>query len=168
MSEKIKPLYANAFFRMSISGLVTQFMVYYYEDPELYYHNLSLENRRKELINIRKNLQYYLDEEKIYVNDKRVKARVRRIDLDFIKENLPFIEFIITFRGDIKKGRNVYLDEYEQEVTEYPYEFTWYLPGRIIEYNIDGEVKVSGGMLNAKVKKGAKIKGKEKIVFVLN
>ncbi|MCY0859668.1 MAG: hypothetical protein OWQ54_04485 [Sulfolobaceae archaeon] len=168
MAERIRPIYANAFFRMSITGLVTQYMLYYYDDPEKYYYNLDKSKLRRELINIKRNLQSFLEEEQIYINNRRTKAKVRRIDIGFIRDDIPVIEFIITFRGKLAKGRNVYIDKYEEEVSEYPYEFTWYLPGEVVEYQLDGEVKVSKGLINVKVKKGTKLRGEEKIVFTLH
>lgn len=166
-SNNVIPIYARGFFSMNNLGETSQLTVFYYYDKDMYYYSLDREERKEEIKRISKNMQYFLNKEKILINGERVKAKVRFYRLGFLSKNYPFIEFLITFKGSLKKGINVYEDIYEEEVTEYPYEALWILPGKIVEAEINGKIKVKENMLFLKVKRGIKVGGHEKIVFLI-
>ncbi|CCC82416.1 hypothetical protein [Thermoproteus tenax] len=168
MSEFVKPIYARAFFNMDSTGLVTQFMVFYYSDPKAYYAGLSREELEEELETARENMQAFLDEEVIKINGERVRARVVRVDLGLMTINLAHMTFLIDFKGNLKRGLNVYEDIYEEEVAEYPYEFLWRFPGRIVRATVAGRLTVEGGVLHVKVPAGTKVGGSERVEFLLD
>ncbi len=165
MSEEVKPIFARAFFNMDQAGLVNQYMVFYYRDPKAYYANLSGDELRRELEAIRANMQGFLDEEVIRINGERVSARVVYVDIGLMTIENPYITFIIRFKGRLRRGINVYEDIYSEEVAEYPYEFTWSLPGRVIKVQLAGEVKVLGDLVVVKVPMGLRVGGREVIEF---
>ncbi|MGC8570625.1 hypothetical protein [Caldivirga sp.] len=168
MSEEVKPIYAKGFFTMDLSGTVRQYTVFYYTDPKFYYANLSEDEYRRELSLLRRNMQQFLDEEVIRINGVRVHAKVVYVNVGLLTVNLPFIEFLITFKGSLRSGVNNYEDEYEEEVTEYPYDILWWLPGNVVEVSMAGEVNVKGNVLTVKVSEGTRVGGKESITFIVD
>ncbi|MEL9990818.1 MAG: hypothetical protein QXP98_10575 [Thermoproteus sp.] len=165
MSEEVRPIFARAFFNMDPLGSVSQYMIFYYYDPKAYYAGLSRGALRRELETIRANMQEFLDEEVISINGKRVEARVVHIDIGLITINYVYITFLIRFKGELREGLNVYEDIYEEEVAEYPYEFLWWLPGRVVRAQMAGDVRIEGNMVSVKVPAGVKVGGRETIEF---
>lgn len=168
MSDEVRPIFARAFFNMDPLGSVTQYMVFYYRDPKAYYAGLSREALRRELEAVRRNMQMFLDEEAISINGRRVEARVAHVDVGLISIDLPYITFLIRFKGELRRGLNVYEDVYEEEVAEYPYEFLWLLPGRVLRASMAGDVRILGNILSVKVPAGAEVGGREAIEFYID
>ncbi|ABW01838.1 hypothetical protein [Caldivirga maquilingensis] len=168
MSEEVKPIYAKGFFTMDLNGTVRQYTVFYYTDPKHYYANLTKEGYRRELSLLRRNMQRFLDEEVIRMNGVRVKAKVIHVNIGLLTVNLPFIEFLITFKGSLRSGVNTYEDEYEEEVTEYPYDIVWWLPGNVTEVSMAGEVNVKDNIITVRVNEGVKVGGRETISFIID
>lgn len=168
MSERVKPIYAKGFFSMDAQGVVKQYTVFFYADPDHYYAGLSKEELKRELNMLRRNMQQFLDEEVIRINGKRVRARVIHVNVGLMTISTPFIEFLITFRGPLRSGLNTYDDEYEEEVTEYPYDILWWLPGKVVEVRMPGDINVMGNILLARVGSGIRVGGKESISFIVN
>jgi hypothetical protein len=167
MSEEPIPIYANGFFNFSRDGKVTQFTIFYYNDEKQYYASLDRRALRKELLTIKRNLQYFLDQEEITINGRKVDAKVKWVKIGLLTPSIPFIEFIVVFSGELRKGINIYRNVYEEEVTEYPYEATWVLPGKVIEVKLGGRVKVNKNIVRLKVNKNEKVGGEEEIKFLL-
>jgi hypothetical protein len=167
MSENVRPVYARGFFSVSFDGLVNQLIVFYYYDPDAYYAGLSDEELEEETRTLKENLQYYLDEEKISINGTRVRARVRYVRIGLISTNYPFAEFIVDFRGPLTKGENVYENEYEREVAEYPYEAIWVFPGEVVDFRLAGRVRKINNILELLVDPGTETGGVEWIKFRL-
>ncbi|MEZ0248127.1 MAG: hypothetical protein ABWJ97_02535 [Thermoproteus sp.] len=165
MSEDVRAVFARAFFNMDPLGSVSQYMVFYYHDPKAYYAGLSKSALRRELEAVRSNMQKFLDEEAISINGRRVEAKVVHIDIGLITINYVYITFLIRFKGELHEGLNVYEDVYEEEVAEYPYEFLWWLPGRVVRAHIAGDVHIEGNILSVKVPAGLKVGGREVIEF---
>lgn len=165
MSEEVRPIFARAFFHMDPAGRVSQYMVFYYDDPRGYYAGLSEEELERERETVWSNMQSFLDEEEIRINGRRAEARVLYVDIGLMSLTRPYIVFLIEFGGELKRGLNVYEDIYEEETAEYPYEFLWQLPGRVVRASMAGEVKISGNLLSVKVPAGAKVGGREVIEF---
>ncbi|MDT7905329.1 MAG: hypothetical protein RQ863_01810 [Sulfolobales archaeon] len=167
MSEKVRPVYARGFFSFSADGRVNQLVVFYYYDPEAYYVGLSKEELSEEINVLKENMQRFLDDEKIMINGKMVRARVRHVRIGFVSINYPFIEYVIDFKGNLVKGENVYENEYENEITEYPYEAIWVFPGPITSYRLAGKVSVLENLLELEVLPGTETGGLEWIRFKL-
>jgi hypothetical protein len=163
--EEIKPIYGYGSFLMLSSGMVIEEVKFYYEDPNYYYINLDEIKLKKEYNLLKKNMQNFLDEEIILINSKKTRAKVIDVDIGIVKPNIPFIRFLIIFKGKLKKGINTYENIYDEEVTEYPYNVAWILPGKVIRVNISGIVKVEGNKVKVRVMKGVKVGGRESIVF---
>lgn len=163
----VTPIYAKGFFVMDRSGKTNQLVTFYYYDDEGYYVSLDEEGIKEEMEKLKENMQYFLDQEKIFLNNERVKAKVVDVRIGMLNINYPFVDFVITFKGRIKKGINYYTDEYENEVTEYPYDALWILPGEVIDVKINGEVKVEGNRIFLSVKKGVLTGGTEGFSFVV-
>jgi len=166
MSE-VKPIYARGFFNMNSFGETNQLTVFYYYDKDGYYPSLKKNEVKDEIRKLKENMQYYLNQEVIKINGEKVRAKVLFVRLGLLSIKYPYVEFLIRFKGVLKKGINEYEDIYEEEVTEYPYEALWVLPGKVTDYKISGNVKVRNNILFLKVKKGIKVGGIEKIRFVI-
>ncbi|AWR96283.1 hypothetical protein DFR86_01140 [Acidianus sulfidivorans JP7] len=165
----VEPIYAKGYFYMSITGDVYELITFYYYDDENYYISLDQNSLRAEKQKMKYNMQYYLDREIIMVNSKRVHAKVLKVSISLLSANYPIVDFVAKFNCKLKKGINTYVDKYDNEVAEYPYDFVWILPGRIIKTKISGKIEVHDNMLYVNVSKGTKVGGEEKIVFkILN
>ncbi|QGA53360.1 hypothetical protein GFS03_01565 [Sulfolobus sp. E5-1-F] len=167
MSEKVTPIFGLGNFVMDKVGNVTQYTFFYYYDPENYYASLTREMLDKEMEIVKGNMQNFLDEEKIIINDRSTRAKVVSTDIFLLDITHPVIEFIIVFRGKLRKGVNVYENFYEEEITEYPYEAIWRFPGKILNVKMKGEITILENFLKIKVNKGIKVGGRERIEFLL-
>ncbi|EHP70468.1 hypothetical protein MetMK1DRAFT_00009710 [Metallosphaera yellowstonensis MK1] len=167
MSDRVKPVYARGFFSVSSDGWVNQLVVFYYYDPESYYAGLSPDELSKERETLKENMQYFLDQERIAINGKVTKARVRIVRIGLISTNYPFVEYVIDFKGETRRGENVYENEYEREVAEYPYEALWIFPGQVTSHSLAGNVKVFNNVLELTVSPGTETGGLEWIKFRL-
>ncbi|QPG49487.1 hypothetical protein HFC64_06340 [Saccharolobus solfataricus] len=167
MSENVTPIFGLGNFVMDKLGNVTQYTFFYYYDPENYYVSLPREMLDKEMELVKENMQSFLDEEKIIINDRVTRAKVVSTDIFLLDTTHPVIEFIITFKGTLKEGLNVYENFYEEEITEYPYEAIWRFPGKILNVKMKGQVIILENFLKIKVNKGIKVGGRERIEFFL-
>ncbi|WP_338603995.1 hypothetical protein V6M85_05480 [Sulfolobus tengchongensis] len=167
MSEKVTPIFGIGNFVMDKLGNVTQYMFFHYYDPENYYASLTKEMLDKEIELVKGNMQNFLDDEEILINERKVKAIVVNTDIFLLDVTHPVIEFIIKFKGKLKRGVNVYENVYEEEITEYPYEAIWRLPGKILNAKIKGQISIFDSFLKIKVNKGIKVGGRERIEFLL-
>ncbi|ARM74618.1 hypothetical protein [Acidianus manzaensis] len=161
----VEPIYARGFFNMDIRGEVYEFVTFYYYDNENYYISLEKEKLKDEIYKLKANMQYYLNKEKIFINSTRVSSKVLNVKIRLLSTNYPIIDFFIKFKGRLRKGLNSYVDVYEKEVSEYPYDFVWILPGKIVKVKIHGKVKVKNNMMNVSINAGEEVGGKEEIVF---
>jgi len=168
--EKVKPLYANAFFKLCKKE-ITYFLVFDYLDKAYYYKRIvsDREKLEEEIEKLQLNMQNFLNEEKVVVNSKRCRPVVRFVDIGFREYyKRPFIMFIISFETNIRKGHNFYENEYEPELAEYDYKAYWYFPlkSRITFVDMKEEYKVfNDRILVIYGKKGTKTSGYEFISF---
>ncbi len=172
MSENVKPLYAHGYFYMHETGLVDQVIVFDYWDPDRYYWKLLskptlLEEERQMLAD---NMQYYLDKEKVLINDIEAPPRVIDVEIGVRgKPELPYIVFLIEFKGELRKGLNKYENIYEEEVAEYEYIVFWFFPenAKIVkaELGVPYFVEPNGRTLFFRVKPGTRVGGREAIYF---
>lgn len=172
LSENVTPLYAHAFFSVSRSGEFHQLLTYDYYDPDEYY--LSLEYNPEEYdMEIQKlwlNMQDFLEEEVNLVNGKKVYPKVIYTDIQFRgSETMPFILWIISFKGEFKKGENVYQTVTEEEVLEYDCDAIWVFPEdcRILSVTTPMDYEIMNNILLLWARKGDKIGGQEEIRFKL-
>lgn len=172
MQEKVKPLYATAYFNVSHNE-ISYFLIFDYIDYSYYYRRILSKEEyfEKEIKKLSLNMQNFLDEEKVIVNGKRCRPEVKIVDIGFRGNyNRPYITFLITFKANIKKGNNFYENEYEPEIAEYDYKAYWYFPSKckitMVEIGenykiIDGKILIIYG------EKGNKTSGYEMITFLL-
>ncbi len=170
MSEKVVPTHAQGIFVVHKDGLVTQLVIFDYYDPERYYATLEERGELEdELATIASNMQQFLDEEEVIINGKRTRPVVKLIDLNYRGlKTRPYIFFIIEFRGEFRKGKNVYENKYESEIVQYDYEVYWIFPEnmKVIDVELEGDIQVlNERKIVAKVTRGTKVKGYEKITF---
>jgi hypothetical protein len=117
-------------------------------------------------------MQSFLDEEIVRINGKRVFPKVVDVDIGFRgSEDRPYITFYIMFRGDLRRGVNVYEDTYEPEVSEYDYTVTWVFTGGLTVLRaylgVNYDILADGKLLIFSVPKGFTTPGYEKIEFKL-
>ncbi|MGC9011568.1 hypothetical protein WLZ34_01195 [Thermogladius sp. KZ2Tp1] len=173
MSE-LQPIYGYGFFHVHDSGLVDQTIVFLYSDPGRLYLEISKDpvKRGREIELLARNMQYFLDEERVYINNKRVYPVVKDVDIGVAGlENLAYIVFKIVFKGELRKGLNHYLNEYEEETAEYDYTVYWVFPenARFVRasLNVPYEVVLEGRGVKFTVARGTRLPGREEIVFDL-
>jgi hypothetical protein len=173
LSEYVVPTSALCFFSVSRSGEFHQFLVYDYYDPKGFYAKLLDKPKRcrEELRRLCANMQGFLDQEEVKVNDLRVYPKVVTAYIShrgFMDS--PYVAWVITFRGPLKKGLNVFENTSERERAEYDFEIVWQFPrrSRIVGFQISTEAQVVGrNTLYVTARKGEEVGGYEKIEFVL-
>jgi len=174
MSHEIKPLYGQGTFVVCENGYITQEVVFDYIDEGLHYWNLlSHEDRLNEELNsIVDNMQSFIDEEVVKINGKRVFPKINGVDLGFRGlESRPYIKFYISFKGELRRGMNVYEDLYEPEYVEYDYTVTWIFTGNLkvlrAYFGVEYDVLADGKIIIFSMPKGSNTPGYEKIEFKL-
>jgi len=150
-------------------------VVFEYHDPLEEYKNIVLDSKlsKQEKEVLWNNMQRFLDEEKVVINGKRTYPKVVDIEIGFREDyKHPYISFFIVFLGEFKKGVNVYEDEYEAEVAEYPYTVYWVFPlkARVVSADLGVPYTIlgNGRILSFTVPRGTRIRGYERIEFELN
>jgi len=174
MSE-LKPIYGYGFFNVRENGLVDETIIFLYSDPDAYYKRVMRDRSKyaREIEILSRNMQYFLDEEKVYINNERVYPILGRVDIGVAGlDNIAYIIFSIYFKGVLKKGLNTYVNEYEQETSEYDYTVYWFFPenARIVNavLNVPYEVILYGRGLRFTVYRGTRLPGREEIIFEIN
>ncbi len=173
MREDVVPTSASCYFSVSRSGEFHQFLVYDYYDPNGYYAKLLNKPKkcREELRRLCANMQSFLDQEEVRVNGMRVYPKVVTAYIShrgFIDS--PYIAWVITFKGSLKRGLNVFENTSEREIAEYDFEILWQFPrrSRIVGFQISTEAQIiSGCTLYVIARKGEAVGGYERIEFLV-
>ncbi|MEM1527722.1 MAG: hypothetical protein QW290_05615 [Sulfolobales archaeon] len=169
----MRPRYGYGFFSVDSTGEFRQKILFFYWDPdrELYRSTSTPLGKKHETETMRTNMQAFVDSEKILVNRKSVKARVLHVDIGFISsKKRPYVEFLITFKGDLVKGINTYENYYEREKVEYSYRVTWTFPEnfKVIKADLGFPYEViDGRIIVFNVEKGTETPGYEVIEFLV-
>jgi len=166
----VVPVFAHAFFSVSHDGEFHQLLTYDYYDPDEYYLNLESnpEEYEKEIEKLWLNMQGFLEEETNKVNSETVYPKVIYTDIQFRgSENMPFILWVISFKGEFKKGENVYQTVTEEEVLEYDCDAIWTFPEdcEILSVTTPMDYEIMDNILLLWARKGDKIGGHEEIRF---
>ncbi len=168
----MKPRYGYGFFSVDPTGEFRQKILFFYWDPdeELHRSTSTPSGMRQELETMRRNMQAYVDSERILVNGRVVRARVVHVGVGYLSSTKrPYVEFLITFRGDFVKGANSYENHYERERVGYDYRVVWAFPEgfKIVraELGLPYEL-VDDRILVLDVRKGYEIPGYELIEFL--
>lgn len=171
--EEVVPTSASCYFSVSRAGEFHQFLIYDYYDPRGYYAKLLSKPRkcREELRRLCMNMQYFLDQEEVRVNGVRVYPKVVTAYLGhrgFMDS--PYVAWIVTFKGKLRRGLNTFENTTEREVAEYDFEIVWQFPvrSRIVKVEISTESQViAKRTLYVWARKGDVVGGYEKIEFAL-
>lgn len=172
--DEVVPTSASCYFSVSRTGEFHQFLIYDYYDPKGYYAKLLNKPRRcrEELRKLCASMQYFLDQEEVRVNGARVHPKVVTAYLShrgFIDS--PYVAWIVTFKGRLKRGLNVFENTTEREVAEYDFEILWQFPdrSRIVKVEISTESQViAKRALYVWARRGDVVGGYERIEFVLH
>ncbi|OYT38941.1 MAG: hypothetical protein B6U89_04965 [Desulfurococcales archaeon ex4484_58] len=169
-----QPIYGFGFFYMHRSGLVDQIIIFEYWDPDHYYEEVirNEDKLRGEIEKLFSNMQYYLDQEKVLINGIDADPRVVSVDIGLKgKPEIAYIVFHIVFKGELKRGVNVYENIYEEEIAEYEYVVYWFFPENVkvlrAEVGVPYYIENDGRTLFFKVKPGTRVGGREAIYFQL-
>jgi len=149
-------------------------VVFEYHDPLEEYKNIVLDSKLS-----KQEKKYYgitcrdFSTRKSSNQWKRTYPKVVDIEIGFREDyKHPYISFFIVFLGEFKKGVNVYEDEYEAEVAEYPYTVYWVFPlkARVVSADLGVPYTIlgNGRILSFTVPRGTRIRGYERIEFELN
>ncbi|MEM4971138.1 MAG: hypothetical protein QXE01_07805 [Sulfolobales archaeon] len=168
-SKMVTPIYASAFFNVSLDG-IRYVLIFDYIDPAGYYKRIlsdkDLLKREVELVT--SNMQSFLDEEEILINGGKVGAEILLADIGLRGEpSRAYISFIIEIRCRLKRGINIYENRYEREEFEYDYSAYWIFPrgSKIYEALLGGSVDIIGNIVVVKGSKGDISPGYERIRF---
>jgi len=169
----IKPIYGQGIFVVCRDGSITQQVIFDYVDSEGYYWSLMGDEKalNEELSRLMYNMQSFIDDETVKINGERVFPKVIGIDVGFRSSGSnPYITFYIAFKGNLRKGINIYEDYYEPEDVEYDYVVTWIFSGglKVIRANVgfNYDITSGGSILMFSVPKGARTPGYERIEFL--
>ncbi len=165
------PIHGESYFIVERKGMFNQILRFiYYDEDEYYYHLIHKpEEYYVEISRLHNAMENFLSREKIFVNSVRVKPRVLMVNIDFAGyRDHPYVLYFIRFKGNLRRGENVFEDFYEEEVAEYDYEIYWFFPekAKVKEVYVSGDFDlVKPNILYIWTRKGDKISGYEKIVF---
>lgn len=169
----VEPLHGQAFFKVDVSGLFSEILLFDYYDRENYYYNLikNEDEYDREMVKLLNLMNEFLREEKVIVNREEIEVEAYMVSLDFRGcPELPTIKYLIEFEGKLVRGLNIYECYYEKGEAEYDYEICWIFPkdAKIIEVEISGEYEIlDHRILVTNVRRGENYNGYEKIVFEL-
>jgi len=166
------PIYAQGFFYVHRSGLVDHIVIYDYWDPERYYESVlnDPEKYEEEVETLMENMQYFMDREKVLINGKEAPVHVTGVEIGLRgRPELPYIVFLMEFRGELRKGLNIYENYYEEEEVDYGYIVYWFFPEntRVVkaELGVPYYVEADGRVLFFRVKPQTRVGGREAIYF---
>ncbi len=171
--EKITPLYAYAYFSVAQAGEIHQLLQYDYHDPEEYYANLCHEEKQEEfnaeVDMLWNNMDSFLGEEKNFINNKKVTPRVVHVDIGHRgSQVLPYITWLIDFKGEFKTGKNVYRTWTPEEKLEYDCHCIWHFPQNTkISIKTSMNFDIINNLIILWARKSDVIGGSEEIVFFL-
>lgn len=122
------PIYACSRMFINRIGHFSHVMEYDYKDEgqktafgsDYYAYLQNKQNYTKEVSSIQEKLQYYLDNEHNFINKIPVHQKISLCSIQFRARNLPFVQWVIDFEGKFHKGVNIYENEIELEILEYP------------------------------------------------
>lgn len=142
--DNITPIYAYAYFSVANNGEIHQLLQYDYFDPDEFYADLCHEENQtdfnEEIQKLWNNMNYFLSEERNYINNKRVVPEVIHVDIGHRgSKNLPYITWLICFKGEFKIGKNIYTTFTKPEKLEYDCHCIWHFP-------INTKVKIKASM----------------------
>jgi hypothetical protein len=130
MSEytALKPYYATSRIQISKKGHFTQIIQYDYHDQgqkhargtDYYSYLQNPQNYDFELNLYWENMQYFLDHEKNYINGKVITQEVKHCSIQFRTKKMPFVQWVVEFEGIFNPGLNVYENQIEPDILEYP------------------------------------------------
>jgi len=167
------PVYAYGFFNVCSDGTVIQHVIFSYVDPLRKYASIvkDVERLRREIDLVSNNMQRFLDNEDVRINDVIVYPKVVATWIGFSgSEKRPYIEFLIVFKGSLRRGINVYEDRYEPDIAEYDYSVVWVFPqgSRIVDVDVGFEYEIiNDNILRFNVPEGSEVPGYERISFYL-
>jgi len=166
------PISAQGYFYVHRTGLVDHIVVYDYWDPDRYYERVlsNPEKYEEEVEMLMRNMQYFMDREKVLINGKYSPVQVTGVEIGLRgKPELPYIVFLMEFRGELVKGLNTYENYYEEEEAGYGYIVYWFFPEntRVVkaELGVPYYVEANGRVLFFRVKPGIRVGGREAIYF---
>ncbi|MBD3229985.1 MAG: hypothetical protein GF329_17515 [Candidatus Lokiarchaeota archaeon] len=171
MDEEIVPIFAQAFFAGSRNGTIKQLLQFDYHDPTCFYKTLEQDEKELdiELTKLSTNMQSFLDEEENTINNQRVFPEVKFIDLGFRGDTMPFISWIIEFKGIFNKGLNEYIAITPEEELDYDCRSIWsFTEGtRIIKIKSQMNYEICENQIAFWASKSDVIGGKEIIRFII-
>ncbi|NVM02471.1 MAG: hypothetical protein HWN67_09065 [Candidatus Helarchaeota archaeon] len=174
--EDVTPIYAYAYFNVARNGEIHQLLQYDYYDPDEFYANLCHEENQKdfndEIEKLWNNMENFLGEEKNYINNKKVVPKVVHVDIGHRgSQNLPYITWLIDFKGEFKTDRNsknIYRTWTPKEKLEYDCHCIWHFPeGTKIKIKTSMSFEIINNLIILWARKSDFIGGDEEFTFIL-
>ncbi|MBD3350274.1 MAG: hypothetical protein GF364_02195 [Candidatus Lokiarchaeota archaeon] len=137
---QLSPIFANSVITITKSGAFHQVLTYDYSEPTGQYFKLvQLDDEfyEKEIENLSINMQNYMDSCVNKINDAYVKPEVIETEIDFKEEVFPFYYWVITFKGELKEGINVYESTIEKDTLEYNISSIYILEKPLIPISVE-------------------------------
>jgi hypothetical protein len=168
---KLIPIGSTGFFTVYPHGEILQIIEFRYYEETGYYQQI-MENHdllEKEKRLLRKGMENVLREERILVNGQETRWKVLEPDIILVDKNHPILVFHVSIFFDIKDGRNIYEEYYEETIAEYDYQAYWYFPTcmSVLNAEASGEITVYNGnrLVVIKASRGDHIEGYESLLF---
>ena len=170
---RVEPLHAQCIFTVSRRGEFHQHLIYDYYDEEGYYARLLHKPRqyKEEMLRLAAAMQEELNQETVRINGVLAYPKVLAVSMEHRgSKQLPYIIWIIKFKGPLKRGVNIFENISEEEIAEYDYEVIWSFPTKtkILDVEVRGEHEIlQGPTLMIWARKGTRVGGLERITFKL-
>ncbi|MCE4614627.1 MAG: hypothetical protein F7B60_03770 [Desulfurococcales archaeon] len=168
---ELTPIESTGFFTVYPHGEILQVVEYKYYEETGYYQRVledkGLLAREKRLLH--RGMENILRGERILINGQQASWNVLQPDIVLLEPNRPVIIFHVSISFNVKDGRNIYEEYYEEAEAEYNYEAYWYLPMcmHVLKVEASGETGVSDDdrLVVIKVSKGEHVEGYESLLF---
>ncbi|UCG89666.1 MAG: hypothetical protein JSU57_04105 [Candidatus Heimdallarchaeota archaeon] len=92
--RKEKPIFAEAYFKITPTQIL-QTLYFYYNDPSKNYFHLQKTGASKgELETVQENLQYWIDQDDLFINNQNIRMIIQNTNLGF-QENNPLLPYLV-------------------------------------------------------------------------
>ncbi|MHA1989418.1 MAG: hypothetical protein ACW981_01985 [Candidatus Hodarchaeales archaeon] len=146
---------------------------YYYDPDEIYKkikENLINDDHDSEFEIITENMQAYLDEDEVFINSNEIFLDIVNGYISYPHQQ-SFFNPLLTFEisstpYSLKDGKNIIELIGDVQITPYPINIKWNLPGRVLKVTSETFMKITGNIIFFTSNKNDSIGGYELIEFI--
>ncbi|MHA1982864.1 MAG: hypothetical protein ACW967_00835 [Candidatus Hodarchaeales archaeon] len=168
-----KPIKALSEITVTDTKLFQVINFYYYDPDEIYKKiekNLINSEDDSEFNLIMENMQAFLDEDEVFINSNAIFLDIVDGYISYLHQE-SFFDPLLTFEisstpYSLKDGKNIIEIIGDIQITPYPINIKWNLPGRVLKVTSETFMKITGNSIFFTSNKDDSIGGYELIEFI--